>query len=370
MNTQTNAVAKRAAKRAKLIAGSDRYVGAEPTVESIKTNADLVVALNWYNYSCTQKDYIPWVYKYMKDNNFSASDISAAKSLPDWKISSTSAFIFRMIANGTVIPQDIVDRAVSRITNVLATATASAAVVKETNVPVLKKVSVADRVKERISNLIGDLEEEVDRFCVNYESDFKPYDWMKKNQLGAIHAKRVAEYYAPLREELASYPDDIGLTKIKTKKFLAFVDSIIDGANSIAQVRKAVRRPRKVRLKTAASVVTKLRFLKESKEYKVASIDPLKVIGSQKLFVFNAKLRKLTVFTADSASGLTFKGASLIGFDPKTSFTRTVRKPEEILPKILASTKAKASEVFTNIKAKNQTPNGRIGPDSILLKVF
>ncbi len=368
MNTQTNAVAKRAAKRAKLIAGSDRYVGAEPTVESIKTNSDLVVALNWYNYSCTQKDYIPWVYKYMKENNFSAADIAAAKSLPDWKISSTSAFIFRMIANGTDIPQDIVDRAVSRITSVLPSA--PVAVVKETTTPILKKVSVADRVKERISNLIGDLEEEVDRFCVNYESDFKPYDWMKKNQLGAIHAKRVAEYYAPLRAELASYPDDIGLTKIKTKKFLAFVDSIIDGANSIAQVKKAVRRPRKIRLKTAASVVTKLRYLKESKEYKVASIDPLKVIGSQRLFVFNAKLRKLTVFTADNASGLTFKGASLIGFDPKASFTRTVRKPEEILPKILASTKAKASEVFTAIKAKNQTPNGRIGPDSILLKVF
>jgi hypothetical protein len=51
---------KKAAKRAKLLAGGDKFIGPEPEPKSIRTSLDIIKAYNRYNYSCDTKQFISW----------------------------------------------------------------------------------------------------------------------------------------------------------------------------------------------------------------------------------------------------------------------------------------------------------------------
>jgi hypothetical protein len=49
---------------------------------------------------------------------------------------------------------------------------------------------------------------------------------------------------------------------------------------------------------------------------------------------------------------------------------KTLRKPEDFLPKVLSTPKRSLTPEFRNIKTKEAQPNGRINEETILLKVF
>jgi hypothetical protein len=66
---------------------------------------------------------------------------------------------------------------------------------------------------------------------------------------------------------------------------------------------------------------------------------------------------------------LTVKGNTLIGFDPKQSEVKTLRKPAEQI-KALTGSKPAARKYFKDIKAVATTPNGRFNDSMIILKAF
>jgi hypothetical protein len=66
---------------------------------------------------------------------------------------------------------------------------------------------------------------------------------------------------------------------------------------------------------------------------------------------------------------LTVKGTAIVGFDVSTSVQKTLRKPELQLKEFLAAGKIQLRKFIEDIKATEIKLTGRIGLDTILLKV-
>lgn len=369
---------RRADRRAKLLAGIDKFMGSEPDPKSIKTQMDINKAYNWYHYSCDMKQFIPWIIEFMKNSDrYTPQQIAVYKSIPEYRTSATAGAIARMVNNGADIPYETIDWAHEKILKTL------------TYAPIHKRselvqskyiVSIADRVKQKTSAIIGDIEEELDKLFHNdYNSEFKPYEYMKKNDIKAIHASKIASYYESLRSELqkvitgkdAELKEGYSrLTKPQLRRYLEFVSTIISDAESIAQVNKATRKTRKPKEKSSDQITSKMKYLKESSQYKIASIDPARIIKAQTLIVFNSKYKKLGVYVAADSSGLSVKGTTITNYDAEKSFSKTLRKPEDVLPNAINIGKLAFNKMFMGIKTAQASLNGRINEDTILVRIL
>jgi hypothetical protein len=144
---------------------------------------------------------------------------------------------------------------------------------------------------------------------------------------------------------------------------------IVDALNLIDE-KKVTRKPRKRKPKTAEQIVSKVNYLKEDKIYGFSSIEPSKIIGTNQLWVFNVKLRKIGVYFAQDAAGLSIKGSTILNFDDKLSVAKTVRKPKETVMEILKSGKAAIKTTFAKLNSKQTSLTGRINSDTILLRII
>jgi hypothetical protein len=87
------------------------------------------------------------------------------------------------------------------------------------------------------------------------------------------------------------------------------------------------------------------------------------------LWVYNTKTRKLGVYHAEDAGGLSVKGSSLLNYNESKSIQKKLRKPEEILPEVLKGGKVFLKNVLVDIRAVESPLSGRLNEDTILLRI-
>ena len=344
---------------------NQKYLGDEPIFAKGK-DTSISRAFNWYNAMCDVNDAREYTVDYFK-NIGSAEMVKIAKAIPDKLFPMTSAWVFRMLARGAQFDDETLSRAVARLKNVKAeeeTVVES----KPTNV-----INIQDRIREKTSELIGDVEELIDK-----NEQFSLYDWMKANEIPATYAPKIAAFYAPVLAELieASEGTDPQLkegyknfNKKQLGERIMFFNAIIEDAERYADTTKKVRKPRKPRAVSVEKKLKNFKFQKEDNTFKIASVNPEKVIGSQELWTFNTKYKTLTVFRALDRGGLQVKGTSIINYDENTSVTkRTGRKPEVYVDKVLNGGKVVLRKLMDELK--NDAPLAyRINENTILLKV-
>ena len=111
----------------------------------------------------------------------------------------------------------------------------------------------------------------------------------------------------------------------------------------------------------------------------MASINPQEIIGASELWVFNIKTRKLGRYVAKTidplhqrreGSGLNVKGTTIQSFNEDESIQKTLRKPDEKLKEFKEAGKIKIKKFLEDINAVDIKLNGRINPDTILLKTI
>ena len=98
------------------------------------------------------------------------------------------------------------------------------------------------------------------------------------------------------------------------------------------------------------------------------SISPTEIVGAGQLWVFNTKTRKIGVYHAQDAGGLTMKGTTIQSFDESKSIQKKLRKPEKDLLNILQSGKVALRNFMSNVRAKESKLTGRLNADTILLR--
>ena len=166
-----------------------------------------------------------------------------------------------------------------------------------------------------------------------------------------------------------SYSTVIEKTTI-TLDFVGIKQKIIDHLENTAEAGKALRKPRKKKVKPASVLVSKMKYRPDWADLSINSIDPKGIIGASQLWVFNIKTRNLSVYHAVGHSGLSVRGTTIIGFDTDASITKKLRKPETVIKPLLEGGKIYLRKIMENIKTTEQKATGRINADTILLRVL
>ena len=365
----------------------EKYTGEEPVWDTERAaafsdddfNHHMRKSFYYYNYYYNQKDCKKYVIDWMKkpENGFTAADVKTFQRSSDKAIEMTACSL--VMAHRAGMP--FRGRHIEYIKECIAKAINSTADEVEEVAPDVPKAyvpTIQDRMNEKTADTIGELEGHYDEFCTNKKYIFKPYDFFVANNVPQSQLSKYEEVYQGRFDELKSAfskEDEQlieGYSHYKTadfKRIFIFLDQILNDIIQYRGLKKATKKIRAPKSVSKEKVVSKLKFAKEDKVLRLVSINPADIIGSQELWVYNTKTRKLGKYVADSIQGpLNVKGTTITGFDEFKSVTKTLRKPEEKLKEFAKATKVQLRKFIDDIKATETKLNGRISVDVVLLR--
>ena len=377
---------KTKAPREKRIAFADeKYTGPEPEWSSEAADWDnerfdnrLRKSFYYYNYYYSQKDCKKYVVEWLQKNSKLTSDeVRAFNRAGDRLLPMTVCSLIMAHRQGMPFRGRHIEFILDSVQDVIDKAEPEELAVISSPEQVAYRPTIQDRLNEKTSEIIGELEGHYDDADQNVKTAFKPYEFLVSNnvvqsQLGKyedLYNKRKAEL------ELAQSKSDEqvkeGYSHYKAADFKRMIGWINDLLTAIEQYRGVKKATKKARVKKAPSKekqVAKLKYAKEEKTLKIVSINPADSIGSAELWVYNFKTRKLGKYVAASYQTLGIKGTSITGFDVDKSTSKTLRKPEEKLKEFAKAGKIQLRKFLDDIKATETKLNGRISVDIVLLR--
>jgi hypothetical protein len=347
-----------------------KYLGDEPTdIGSPFTIGQYGQAINWYNYMCSVDDAREYLTEYLKSAN-RMSDIKLLNRIDDKWIITSAAWLARMHMRGIQLPESDIVGMVNQRIEIMFQKVVDEPVKTEENVV---KLSVQDHIKEKASDIIGEIESMIDA-----NRNFSMYNWLQSKNIPALYVPMIVQKYTPWLEELkeAYAGTDVQLkeaysylTRRELKKTIEFFQMLIDDTLRHGGNVKKVRNPRKKKAVPASKKLKTFKYQKSDATHKIASINPEKVLGSQELWTFNTKYKTLTVFRALDRGGLQVKGTTITGYDEKTSVTKRIgRKTDEYLDKVLNGGKIVLRKLMDDINTTAPLAH-RTSENTILLKV-
>lgn len=354
-----------------------KYLGEEPALQALtkENQSDLGRAFNWYNYFYSKKEGQAWVIDYLKRRQYPKDIIQKVKSFGD--ISMTACILCRMENNGTALN----DRANTFIANELAKAENVKVVeVEEEKKETVVRVSIQDRIKEKVGQAIGDIEEHIDEFFVKrFDHTVDVSSILKENDLKGPQGNMVATHFKKrldeIEEAMSGKCEQLKeaysiYKKSELNKIAKFLQSIIDESTYHSQVSKAVRKPRVKKTKSAMQQVSKVKYLKTFSELNLTSVDPSQIIGATSVWVYNTKYRKLGQYQSIDSDGFSIKGTTIQNFNEALSVAKTLRKPDQQIKEMMAAGKVKLKQVMNNINSKASPMNGRLNEEIVILRVI
>jgi hypothetical protein len=360
----------------------EKYTGGEPTWpdEAKDWPQDqfdnrLRKSFYYYNYYYSQKDCKKYVVEWMKNTTeFDQTEIRAFERANDKWLPMTACSLIMAHRQGMPLrPRHIefLDKSILEVIersnsepqdDVIATPTQVAA-----------RPTIQDRLAEKTSELIGELEGKYDDLETT-----KFYDWLVSNnvvqsQLGkyeTLYTKRKLELEEAQSKKDEQLKEAYSHFKVADfKKHIAWINDLLNAIDQYRGVKKAAKKARIKKAPSKEKIVAKLKYAKEDKALKVVSINPADIVGSAELWVYNIKTRKLGKYVASSYQTLSIKGTSIVGYDLDKSVAKTLRKPEEQLKEFAKAGKVALRTFLKDIKAVEIKLNGRVGEDVLLLKV-
>ena len=151
-----------------------------------------------------------------------------------------------------------------------------------------------------------------------------------------------------------------------TRKLLAYYNDGIEALQKGQASKKGVRRKKPV---DPRKIVARLRHLKADKDLKLASINPVDILGSTEVWTYDVKRKRLGLYTSKDPGGLNVHGTSIQGYDDDLSYEKTLRKHEEQLTGFMKKSKKAVHEYVGKIRGKQMKVKTRINPNMLLLKV-
>jgi hypothetical protein len=347
------------------------FSGSEPKYSIELTQADLMKSLSWYAQNKDKNDAFKYACDYFKKKlKVDASPVLKSKI-------ATFGFICRIITNGgslSIKSQVWFDDEVSKIKEELSRVkTNKTAVV--TNV-----INIQDRIREKANDCIAELEGQVDDLILsNFNANLQPYAVFHTLDIKDAQTKFIIEWAKSKRiefDEVMNTDDNelreayANFTKAQLKKMVAYFDQVILDCQKISGESSKSRKPRKRKAKSPEQLTAKMNFMPEFKELSLTSVKTTDIIGCMALWIYNTKTRKLGVYYAEDAGGLSVKGSSILNFAESKSIQKKLRKPSELLPEVISGGKVFLRNVIEGVRAVESKLSGRINGDTILLRVI
>jgi hypothetical protein len=363
-----------------------KHLGEEPAFSEGSgeiTVIEMMKAFNWYNYfndyKSSAKILIDNYPHFDKTEKQIKSDIAVLKKVNPFDIPPTIAYMARMMFRGCEFNDQQMATFEYRIHSILDNARSKEK--KETN-NITKVVSIQDRTHEKANEMLGDIEGEIDDFIHNeYKSKFSTYEWLQGNSVKTVYCSHIKEIYQGMLDELliAKNKEDEQvvegysfMTAAQLNRFIKFIQSIIDDADTWANNNKKVKTSRKkktVKTIKVDKLFSKFQYLKTFNELKLVSISPEKILGAGQLIVYNTKYKTLSHFYAASSEGFSVKGTTVQNVSEK-SITKRLRNPKNVLTELQKCGIIAMRKMINGINTKESIANHRINNNTILLKVF
>lgn len=242
------------------------------------------------------------------------------------------------------------------------------------NKPAVRVPTIQDRLNEKTSATIGELEGHYDELA-----DIKFYDFLVAQNVPQGQLGKIEKVYADRRAELelAQSKTDDQLTEAYShmksadfKRTYAWLDALQDAVEQYRGVKKATKKARVKKSPSKEKLVSKVKYCKDFAELKLVSVNPVDILGAQELWVYNTKTRKLGKYVpAAYQTELGVKGTSITNFDETKSVCKTLRKPDAQLKEFMKSSKVQLRKFLDGIKATETKLNGRLNEDVVLLRV-
>lgn len=360
-----------------------RYVGEEPSWENIAQLSEEAYNKLWkrgkyfYYYYHDAKELRPFVVD-LFGTKWNKKEHQAFNRLKDWEVGAQIGVMCKMILDGARWPE--ADRAWAE-KHVAALLKKGAAIKDETKEEVAPKkvINIQDRLQDIRVETIGDLEEIEDAFIrTGQPPSVNVLNWLRQKNIPQQIIPAMEEFYAErlafvieardskdvqIREGYAHY-------KKKTwDMWIKWYNDIITDLDAYRRVKVASRKPRVRKPLSPEKLVRKLKYQKDAADLNIVSVNPKEIIGAQILWVYNTKSRKLGKYVAsDLDKVLSVKGSTILGWDPKASVCKTLRKPKEQLKEFMNSGKVQLRSYLDKIKATEVKMNGRINAQTILLR--
>ena len=366
------------AKNAKKVTRSDqylvnlKYLGHEPSFKTSETISDIELskALSWYHAMATKDAARIYLEDYLNTVSAGEDSLNKFSNCADSMIPLTLCFMAQIIMNGAPVSDEILNKFSYDLNSFL-----NSIVVKETKSNV---ISIKDRVKEKTNDLISEIE-----YFIDTDPEFSLYEYLQKNSIPPAYASSLITKYKPWLEDLVSAfkGDNLQLTegyfylsKSELKKKIVFVGKLLEDAHNYANFTKTVskqtRKPTKPKAISIEKKTKSFSYLKEINNPKIASINPVKVVGSSEVWLFNVSTKAVTVLRSSNPQKLDIKGSSILNFDESKSSTKKLSKDtNEFIKKVLETSKMRVKKEFEeyNTVADLQTSSTKT---TIILKVF
>jgi hypothetical protein len=348
-------------------------------------------AMSYYRLEFSGKDLKPAVIKWMTGVGCTKADIAAFKKTKDNRCNVTMGAIASCLLRGMPTvragfnqDRDTAEWLRNEIVNVIEQGKNDIEEVEAKEAkPVVNQPSIQDRLRETAYKMTEEIEDALEGFQTDPENfdpkAFKMLNLLKGKEVKAAHARVIKTLYSRDLEELlelASGNADEQLkegyshrTKKQIRNLITFYQEIMSACDMLAQEAKVNRKPKARKAQPKEKIVAKMKYKKSDEPLKLVSINPVDIIGTKELWIFNTKTRKLGRYIADEYKDLGVKGTTITGFNPTASVCKTLRKPEEKLKEFKAAGKVQLRKFLDGINATDTMMNGRINEETILLRV-
>jgi hypothetical protein len=394
MAKKLNIIRGRAISKTDRVGAFDsKYTGEEPDwTDSLKWDVEKyrkerIRMLEFYNYYLGSKELQPSIITWMQKAGYSDKDVNLIKESPDWLVPQTIGKFCRAFLKGMPYSNpllDIDDEAYVR--EGLAAVLPEAARVVAEKVIVAKeadstapKVNPRERLQSKVTaTVLSDLDDMVDSWVNSGNDKIEKVDIRRivsAHGIAPMGYAFIVDYISSLKtglerslgkesdEDVAAYAM---ISAASIRKRISACEDMLSDLGMLKGVAKSQRKPRIKKAPAAEKQVARLKYLRSAADFAITSIDPVRAVGAQTLIVFNVKYRQLAVYFAQSESGLAFKGQSVINTDDTKSVAITLRKPKEVLPKVLQTPK-KIEKIIAETKTKTKKPNGRFNDNIAIL---
>lgn len=341
-----------------------RHLGQEPVFSKDQDMSmmDMIKALNWYNYMLTRNEGVPFIFDYYKTRD--KKRYAALKKVDDRYINLTMCWVARLVDRGERVPASDIAKIDVSTDEIIAKYTRAPEPTTE------KVVVLIDRAKERESEIIGDIEEMIDK------SSVAVYDYLTQNSIPKQYANKIIEYYTPILTELnaALEGKDAVLKegyksykKPQLRALIALFESIIADCDKYAENKKIVRKPRAKKKVSIEKKVARVQYMERFDEMQLVSKSPECIIGAKELWIFDARYKNLYHFVSDT--GFEVKGTTLLNVNEDLTQGKKVgRKSKEFVDRVLNDGKIALRKLMGDIKSNPFKPNGRINKNMLILK--
>jgi hypothetical protein len=360
-------------------------------------------AKHFVHYEIESKDWITKIKDHIK-KNYDRKIAATINRLPDWKVGSGSHWATAAACleqAPSIVPEDYVKGLDKFIQNLVIEGQSLADLQQQEEKVKPKNVyvpTIQERIYEQSQDACEAIEQWLDSFITDKQAfDPKSFDFtahFSNMKVSQAHARKIKAFYeAELAEArlIVDMPTAAQTAKIKDEKqrdlaeqfregyshltkkdaqvYLTALETLVGACDVVIDASKATRKPRVKKAPSKERLIAKLKIKDRDDKLQVVSVNPIELLESTEVWVFNTKTRKLGRYVAaEECSIMTVKGSTLVGFDETRSVQKTLRKPEETLKEFKKAGKVKLRKFLDEINAVEIKLNGRLGPDTVILR--